>query len=134
MDSKEIILSQIGDLSRALLKLSEALHSTVDSEIIRDGTIQRFEFSFELCWKLLKSVNTFLGTECFSPRDCVRIAAQNEIIDDPEKWFEYIKMRNFASHTYNEKLAEEIYNKIPDFEKAANTMLHKIEQKIIDLA
>ncbi len=74
MDKLEKIKIQIQDLTRALDRLGEAA-ALEGEEIYRDGTIQRFEFSFEIAWKLLKSVNELLGQECFNPRDCIRSAS-----------------------------------------------------------
>ena len=48
MDQINFILK---DLTDAVEKLAEALSFGPDPEINRDGTIQRFEFSFELSWK-----------------------------------------------------------------------------------
>ncbi len=130
MEPKQEIKSIIEDLTKALDKLSEALSLGNELEINRDGTIQRFEFSFELSWKLLKSVNNFLGTECFSPRDCIRLAAQNGVLNNPENWFEFLAKRNLASHTYNEHTALEVYNITAAFEKSARDLINSVNQKI----
>lgn len=37
-----------------------------------DATIQRFEFCFELAWKLMKTVLEYEGIEANSPRSCIR--------------------------------------------------------------
>ena len=130
MDPLIEIKSIIEDLTKALDKLAEAIGFGNELEINRDGTIQRFEFSFELAWKLLKSVNNFLGTECFSPRDCIRLAAQNGLLDNPENWFDYLTKRNLASHTYNEYTALEVYNITPAFEKSARNLIAAVNKKL----
>jgi len=130
VDQKLIIKSIIEDLINALNKLLIALNYDGDIELSRDATIQRFEFSFELCWKLMKSVNRFLGSECFSPRDCVRLATQNELLENPEKWFDYLEKRNLVSHTYSESSAIEVYNTIPSFERSARELISKVNNKI----
>ncbi len=38
------------------------------STLIMDGVIQRFEFTFELAWKLLEAMLWHEGIECSSPR------------------------------------------------------------------
>lgn len=130
MDKQLEIKSIEEDLTRALVKLNEALSLGGELELNRDGTIQRFEFSFELSWKLLKTVNNFLGTECFSPRDCIRLAAQNGIIENPEDWFDYLKMRNLASHTYDENTSLEVYSLIPAFAKSAKKLVDSVNEKV----
>jgi hypothetical protein len=42
------------DLAAAIARLEEALALPKDA-IVRDSAIQRFEISFELCWKFLKA-------------------------------------------------------------------------------
>ena len=130
MEEKLGIKSAIEDLTKALDKLEEAIDFGSEPELNRDGTIQRFEFSFELSWKLLKIVNNFLGTECFSPRDCIRLAAQNGLIENPEDWLKYLNMRNLASHTYSESSALEVYNSIPGFEKTARELINSVNDKL----
>lgn len=71
------------DFNKALSRLKEAL-VLPETEINRDAAIQRFEFTFELAWKLMKTTNEILGTPCYSPRDCIRLAARNGILDNPE--------------------------------------------------
>jgi hypothetical protein len=40
----------LADFEQALKRLSSAL-AAPDNEFVRDSSIQRFEFSFELAWK-----------------------------------------------------------------------------------
>lgn len=130
MDDLEEIKSQVNDLTKALKRLGEAL-SSQKTDLNRDASIQRFEFCFELVWKIFKNVNASLGKSCASPRDCLRIAAQTELIDNPEVWFKYLEARNLASHTYNEAEAEKVYQKakefLPDAKKALNLVHAKLE-------
>ena len=69
-----------------------------------DGLIQRFEFTFELAWKLMKSYAEFQGTdkEIMGSRDAIRWAFENKIISDSGIWMEMVKRRNDTSHTYDE--------------------------------
>lgn len=121
--------SLLEDFGKALAKLDEALRLP-ETEINRDATIQRFEFTFELGWKLLKAANEFLGTSCYSPRDCIRLAARNGVIDNPSSWLKYLSGRNLISHTYDEETAEEVYSLIGGFSadchKLANTLPTRI--------
>src|SRR5205823_11399118 len=65
------------DFATAATRLEEAL-ALPKNDIVRDSAIQRFEISFELCWKYLKA---FLEDEhnvrCTSPRTCFRAAFKN---------------------------------------------------------
>ena len=81
-----------------------------------DGLIQRFEFTFELAWKLMKSYAEFQGTdkEIMGSRDAIRWAFENKIINDSGIWMEMVKRRNDTSHTYDEETAAEVVIRIKD--------------------
>lgn len=50
------------DFSNALKRLEEATRE-VPSEIVIDGTIQRYEFTFELAWKTMKDYLEYNGID-----------------------------------------------------------------------
>lgn len=130
MVETKTLKTQCDELGNALNQLDEGL-GRVEDELDRDGTIQRFEFSFELAWKLMKSVNRYTGRDCFSPRECIRIAAQNKLLDNPSKWIEHLKSRNAASHTYDSEMAEEVFKKIGSFLEDAKALLSTARQKFL---
>jgi len=49
MNKKTVLLN---NLTKSQLKLNEAINLPSNNEINRDASIQRFEFTFELAWKL----------------------------------------------------------------------------------
>ena len=69
--------------------------------------IQRFEFTFELAWKLMKSYAEYQGTdkEIMGSRDAIRWAFENKLIADSNIWMEMVKRRNDTSHAYDEDTA-----------------------------
>lgn len=77
-----------------------------------DATIQRFEFTIELFWKLLKRILAEKGVEVLYPKDVLKQAYSGHLIDDELIWLNMLKDRNLTSHTYNEQLADEIYSHI----------------------
>jgi len=78
--------------------------------------IQRFEFTFELAWKLMKSYAEYQGTdkEIMGSRDAIRWAFENKLIADSNIWMEMVKRRNDTSHTYDEDTASEVVLRIKD--------------------
>ena len=78
--------------------------------------IQRFEFTFELAWKLMKSYAEYQGTdkEIMGSRDAVRWAFENKLISDSDVWMEMIKRRNDTSHTYDEDTAADVVLRVKD--------------------
>lgn len=117
----------VKNLNKANQRLKEA--STLEpTPIHRDATIQRFEFCFELAWKAIQAYIREEGLECRSPRNCFRTAAQLNLIKDPLTWFEYLESRNLIAHTYNEKLANQVYKQAIKFPKDVCALLKKIGQ------
>ncbi len=94
---------------------------------MRDAAIQRFEFSFDLAWKVLKTVlEERKGIICNSPNECIREAYQQKFIDYDKKWMSVLKNRNLTAHTYNQNLIEEIFAELPIALELFSTLLKKI--------
>ena len=82
-------------------------------DLQRDGLVQRFEFTFELSWKTLKTIFEDEGlTGLNSPKPVLREAFSAGLIEDNELWLLMLNDRNSTSHIYNEKLSIEICNNI----------------------
>lgn len=72
------------------------------SDLEKEGYVQRFEYTFELAWKTLKDYLLENGQDLSSPKEIIRQAFQNEIIEEGEVWMEALKKRNLTSHTYDD--------------------------------
>lgn len=115
MMTKEQLLLKWEDYHKALHRLEIALTKTLDEDdLYLDATIQRFEFTFELAWKLMKAVLEYEGIEATSPRSSIREAWKQHLIGDAEKWLDMQVKRNLSSHTYNEETAQDIYRHIKE--------------------
>ena len=99
---------KLGQLEKAIKSLEAALKKPKD-EFIRDATIQRFEYSFELTWKTAKYLLGQAGIESLSPRSVIRDLGQQRWIENIDLWMEFLDYRNLTTHTYNEKTAEQVY-------------------------
>jgi nucleotidyltransferase substrate binding protein (TIGR01987 family) len=83
------------------------------SELEVEGLIQRFEYTHELAWKVMKDYLEYQGsTDIGGSRDATREAFKIGLIEDGEIWMDMIKSRNLTTHTYNEDTAEEIFLRI----------------------
>jgi nucleotidyltransferase substrate binding protein (TIGR01987 family) len=110
----ERALKQLSDdLGRSLDRLSEALSVGVEAPLAIDGTIQRFEFTFELFWKAVRRLLARQGVEANSPKAVLQQAYRLGWLSDEQQWLDVLKDRNLTSHTYQEPLALEIYHRIP---------------------
>jgi len=100
-------------LGVALARLKEALAEPPTNILHVDGTIQRFEFVFELFWKTLKHcLQDELGVFASNPRDVLRRAFEQRWIDGEAVWMQMLKDRNETSHIYDEEAALRIYGRI----------------------
>ena len=82
-------------------------------EIIREGLIQRFEYTHELAWNVMRDYAIYQGnTNVGGSRDATREAFQLQLVSNGQAWMEMIASRNKTSHIYNEETADEIYLKI----------------------
>lgn len=118
------------DFSKALERLEEALREDLSKgAIVIDGTIQRFEFTYELAWKLLKAVLKFQGIEAPTPRAAIKAAYQAALLEDGDGWIDMLEDRNQTSHIYDEAGAQRIYKKIKNSHIfLLRNLLSKIEQ------
>lgn len=96
---------------KAFVQLGKAIQQP-KNEFLRDSVIQRFEFTYELAWKLLKIRLEAESVIARTPREVLQEALQAGFIEDGNAWSELQKTRNLTSHTYDEALAEQVYNYI----------------------
>ena len=86
---------------------------SVLDEVLKEGLIQRFEYTHELAWNVMKDYAEYQGnTKIRGSRDATREAFKIQLISDGQVWMDMIKSRNETSHTYNEETADEIFLKI----------------------
>lgn len=97
--------------TKAVGRLGEALAGPVDA-LRRDASIQRFEFCFELAWKCVQEAARAEGLDCASPKDCMRTAYRKNWLQDERGWLAMLEDRNRTSHTYDERLAAEVYERL----------------------
>ncbi len=81
----------------------------------RDSAIKRFELTTELGWKTIKGYLRDKEIVCRSPRECLEGAFKAGLISDNPLWLRILEDRNLSVHTYNEKLAEDIYGRLKDY-------------------
>lgn len=111
------------DAKKALNTLEEILKEPF-SPIVRDASIQRFEYTFEITWKLIREyLRDREGIVCNSPKSCFREAFRMKILSE-EETMQALQMtddRNMTTHTYHEEVADEIYSNLADY---YNLMYH----------
>jgi nucleotidyltransferase substrate binding protein (TIGR01987 family) len=108
------MMKKLIQFEKALNKLKDILNKE-ESEEIRDATIKRFEFTFELCWKSLQEFFKEKGITCRSPKDRFKQAFSYGLIENEDIWINIIQDINLTIYTYQEELAKEIYLKIKEY-------------------
>jgi len=129
MNNTEATPLNLDPLAKAVASLRDAL-AQPKNPYTRNATIQRFEYTFELCWKTLRRyLSAETAFDAFNLKDLFRQAGRLGIIANVESWFAYLKVRNLTSHTYNEKTAEETYALARQFLADADALLHELRRR-----
>jgi len=102
------LFERIADYRKALARLHQALALT-ETDLVPDATIQRFEFTFEMAWKVMKLYLEFKGIDVRNPKDALREGLAQGLIVDGNGWTELQEQRNLTSHTYDEGVAKGVF-------------------------
>jgi nucleotidyltransferase substrate binding protein (TIGR01987 family) len=113
-------------LERATSSLREILAQPKNKFIVA-GTIQNFEFTFELAWKAMQRLLKLRGVDTGSPNQVFRAAIKEGFIENFELWNEFLKKRNLTVHTYNESTAEEVYASAKAFLPVVSELLSRLK-------
>ena len=124
-------------LEGALRSLRRALDRSAGApqdEELRDACIQRFDYTFELAWKMLKRV---MEREALSPaeidgysfKQLFRVAGEKGFLVDVPAWFDFREKRNLTAHTYDQRRAAEVYAVIAGFEREVTELLARLQAR-----
>lgn len=103
---------------------------------IRDGLIQRFEFTYELAHKTLKRYLEFASPtpqqyDAMPFQDIIRSGnEQSLLLSDWPRWRQYRDMRGKTSHTYDERIALGVVAGIPEFLEEARYLRDRLREKL----
>jgi nucleotidyltransferase substrate binding protein (TIGR01987 family) len=99
---------------------------------LRDGVIQRFEFTMDISKQLLVRVlkEVFLIEEASAKRDTFREAAQLGLIADAGSWMAHLTARNETSHTYDSAKAAQVFAHVPSLLPDVRDMLKRLHRHV----
>lgn len=131
----------ITPLINAVFRLQEGLaryqQDTTDEQI-RDGLIQRFEFTYEISHKMLKRYLEYTSPDPtifdgMNFQDLIRTGNEKGLLlgNWPE-WRTYRDMRSRTSHTYDEEIALQVVAGIPQFLQEAEFLKNQLMEKFSD--
>jgi len=131
-------------LSQAVDYVSDEMENDIELEDMDDlkleGLIQRFEYTHELAWNVMKDYAVYQGNNSITgSRDAFRYALEVGLITN-NQWMETIADRNRTSHSYNEETAFEIlqdivdvyYSLFCDFERKMEEIRTAQQQSLFD--
>ena len=73
------------------------------SELEVEGLVQRFEYTFELAWKVMQDLLVYKGYDfMLGPNGTMKMAFEDGLITDHDGWRRMAKSRNTLSHIYDE--------------------------------
>lgn len=124
------------NFKRAFALLSEAIQiirKRKISALEQEGVIQRFEYTWELSWKVLKDYLEYTGIilETVTPAAVIKAAIAANIIKNGDVWMSALDSRNRMSHTYDFKQFEKI---VISIEKEYYPELECMRLKMLELS
>ena len=129
-------ITSLGNAARRLREGLARYERETNDEQIRDGLIQRFEFTYELSHKMLRR---YLRETAGSPdeiahlpfADLIRTGnAEGLLRSEWPAWRRFREMRTRTSHTYDAKVAEEVVAEIPAFLEEAEHLCAELERRL----
>lgn len=129
----------LSPLTNAIKRLDEGLaryETDTNDAQIRDGLIQRFEFTYDLAHKMIRRV---LEAGAANPEaidrmnfpGLIRTADEQGLIgSDWSQWRKWRDMRNITSHTYDEAKAVQVVQGIPAFLAEVKDVASRLQTEI----
>lgn len=121
------ITQKILFLEKALTSLEDMIKEPVGKKRAEiDSSIQRFEYTFELCWKTIQVILESKGLNVNYPKDVLKAAYKGEIITHDKLWLSMLADRNETPHAYDMNVADRIYKDIKNtyFPELQKTVLY----------
>ena len=130
------LISALSQLQKSLGYLNSDLAKN-DHELylqFRAATIQAFEYTYELSWKMIKrwvafNVSPEMSEPLYSRKELFRQAAKEGLIKDPIPWFKYHEARNISSHTYQESTAAKVVTFAPGLAEDVRFLLDELDKR-----
>jgi nucleotidyltransferase substrate binding protein (TIGR01987 family) len=117
----------ITPLLNAQHQLNEAIQ-VAHTPLEITGTIKCFEYCYELSWKTMRKILEQMGiVDINNPRSVFTASYKNHLIQNLELWYSFIETCNLTVHTYDENLAQTVFESLPQFSTALNQFVQKIK-------
>ena len=123
---------KLSNFTNALYRLKEGIAEFEENHslTVRDGVIQRFEFTAELSWKTAREyLLTLQVSNINNPKAVMMEAFGNNLIEDDIGWAKLLTDRNHTSHLYDDAEAQRVFENICNIYVALfENLLKKLKQ------
>ncbi len=132
--SEQLDLTPLVNAQRRLAEGLLRYQKDIGDTQIRDGLIQRFEFTYEIAQKMLKR---YLESTSATPAeydampfaDLIRSANEKGLLrGDWTSWKRFREMRGKTSHTYDEAVALQVVSGIAEFLAEAEFLIGQMQR------
>ena len=103
------------NFASALANLEDAPNQDLNNDFVQSGLINKFNLQFELSWKLLKRLLEYEGATLAasgSPRAILKESYRFYDFIDEAAWLDMLRDRNTNVHIYDNKLAQDLIQRI----------------------
>lgn len=122
---------RLAKLHRALDRFGELLAKhPKPGDDLSDGAIQRFEFCFEIFWRVLRAALDGEGIAAASPRAAFRGAYAMGWLAEEKLWLDMMQARNLTSHTYDAETAQTVLADLPRFHAAMRAVAEALPHQL----
>ncbi len=140
MEQSQKLSLKIDNLKKTYKDFSELM--TIDLEKydgkildgLKNGQIQKFEFTTEILWKTVKIyLYEIHGIDTKSPKHCIKSFYINKFIDEKTYTvlFNMLEDRNRLSHIYDKISFDSIHKKLDEYLEVTGKVLYIIENERI---
>ncbi|MDX2065798.1 MAG: HI0074 family nucleotidyltransferase substrate-binding subunit [Fimbriimonadaceae bacterium] len=133
MNPRDLDLTPLSHAVDRLQEGRDVCRAHPENLLFRDGLIQRFKYTYELAHRTLRrylaTVSDLPGPAAdWTLATVIREASRLGLIRSgwPE-WRNYREMRSRSNHTYDESIAVQVADGIPDFLTEALELRHRLQ-------
>lgn len=128
----------LSGLARATRQLEQGLaiaRADPGNDLLRDGVIQRFEYTYELSHKMLRRYLSATEPDAESVKalsfpDLIRLGSERGLLRHGwDFWKSYRAARGANSHTYDAAKARQVFDEIPDFLAETQHLLRRLQER-----
>lgn len=130
--NEDALKNTLESLGNVLDRFAEAIARPDPDDVVMDGTIQRFELTFELFWKTLRRFLQQEGIDTASPKNTLRHAYRRGLLDREQLWLDMLKDRNLGSHVYDAETARQIFMRLPSHYKELRDCFEQLERRMAE--